>query len=171
MLAIVLLGLFAAIAMTNAQTLIGSASIRAPAVIITNNTGSLTNISVVVTSGNGFVNVTGPRIVGASTLESAYTAAMYASNYTDHNFSHYNFTYSILNAGDNVSGPSAGAAMTILAISAITNKQIRNDFTMTGAISPNGSIGEIGGVYDKAGAAKNNAMQFILVYKGCANRS
>jgi predicted S18 family serine protease len=147
------------------QQIIGSSSIRAPAVILTNNTGSLTNFSLIITNGDGNVSIKGPAIVGNSTTQSAYTAAMYASNYTGHNFSNYNFTYTILDAGDNVSGPSAGGAMTVLAVSAFENKPLRTDFTMTGTISPNGSIGEIGGVYDKAGAAKNNGMELILVPK------
>jgi len=163
-LAIFILGLILAMGLAGAQV-VGTSSIRAPAVIIFNNTGSLTSISVVISKGTGFVNVTGPQTVGASTLQSAYTAAMYASNYTNHNFSDYNFTYSIENAGDNVSGPSAGAAMTVLAVSAFENEPLRTNFTMTGTISSNGTIGEIGGVYDKTGAAKANGMKFILVPK------
>lgn len=164
LLAVFMLGFMLAIGLANAG-IVGTSSIRAPAVIIFNNTGSLTQISVVITDGIGFVNVTGPTTVGASTLQSAYTAAMYASNYTGRNFSQYNFTYTIENAGDNVSGPSAGAAMTVLAVSAFENKPLRSNFTMTGTISSNGTIGEIGGVYDKTGAAKANGMKFILVPK------
>jgi predicted S18 family serine protease len=149
----------------SSAAIVGKASIIAPAVILSNNTGSLTNISVVITNGNGHVNVTGPQIVGSSTTQSAYTAAMYASNFTGHDFSNYNFTYEILDAGDNVSGPSAGAAMAILAVSAFENKTIRTDFTMTGTISSNGSIGEIGGVYDKVSAAKGAGKKFVLVPK------
>ncbi|MDE1870997.1 MAG: hypothetical protein KGI06_02030 [Candidatus Micrarchaeota archaeon] len=148
-----------------AAAVVGTASIRAPAVILANNTGSLTNISVVVTNGNGSVRILGPADVAASTIQSAYTAAIYASNYTGHNFSNYNFTYTIEDAGDNVSGPSAGAAMALLAVSAFNNRQLRSDFTMTGTIASNGSIGEIGGVYDKVGAAKVASMRLVLVPK------
>ncbi len=141
---------------------VGTASIRAPAVILENNTGSLTNITLTITTGNGTVSITGPQTVGSSTNQSAYTAAVYASNYTNRNFSHYNFDYGI-NDADNVSGPSAGAAMTILTVSAFESRPLRNGFTMTGTISSNGSIGEIGGVYDKVAAAKNAGMELVLV--------
>lgn len=149
----------------SAAAVVGTSSIEAPAVILSNNTGSLTNISIVITTGNGTVKVLGPADVGSSTQRSAIAAAMYASNYSNRTFNGYNFTYTINNAGDNVSGPSAGAAMTMLAVSAFENRKLRNDFTMTGTITPNGTIGEIGGVYDKVAAAKNAGMHLVLVPK------
>lgn len=147
-----------------AQSFIGSAEIHAPAVIVSNNTGVLTLIKLTVTSGNGNVNITGPSEVGSSTIDSAITAAKYASSLLGLNFNNYNFNYSILNSDAiNVSGPSAGAAMTILAVSALSGRPLPSNFTMTGTINSNGSIGLIGGVYDKAGAAKSNGMDFVLV--------
>ena len=83
-----------------AAGVVGSAFIRAPAVVINNNTGSLTNISLVVTNGTGTVSVVGPQNVGQSTTQSAKIAAMYASNFTRNNFYNYNFTYNITNAGE-----------------------------------------------------------------------
>ena len=55
--------------------------------------------------------------------------------------------------------------MTILAVSAFENKPLRTDFTMTGTITSNGSIGEIGGVYDKVGAAEAAGIKLVLVPK------
>ncbi|MGC8648046.1 MAG: S16 family serine protease [Candidatus Micrarchaeia archaeon] len=149
--------------MANAQ-LVGSAEIHAPAVITSNNTGVLTIIELKVYKGNGTVSVGGPAEVGASTLQSAQTAAQYAASYLGKNFGSYNFNYTILNSdADNVSGPSAGAAMTMLAISALSGKPLASDFTMTGTINSNGAIGLIGGVYDKVSAAKSGGMRFVLV--------
>ncbi|MEM3227446.1 MAG: S16 family serine protease, partial [Candidatus Micrarchaeaceae archaeon] len=147
-----------------AQTLVGSAQMHAPAVITSNNTGVLTLIHLSVYRGNGTVNVSGPEEVGASTVDSAITAAKYAAEYLGLDFYNYSFNYTILNSNSvNVSGPSAGGVMTVLAISALTGRHLPNDFTMTGTISSNGSIGLIGGVYDKASAAKAGGMKFILV--------
>ena len=164
MFALAIVGLLLMLSYSSAAV-VGTATIRAPAVIVTNNTGSLTTITLVITNGNGAVTVTGPQTVANSTIQSATTAAAYASNYTGHMLSDYNFSYNISDAGDNVSGPSAGAAMTILAVSAFTNIPLRKDFTMTGTISGNGSIGQIGGVYDKASAAKASGADLILVPK------
>jgi hypothetical protein len=162
---IILLSLSLALLMSlpAAQQVIGTAYIHAPAVLITNNTGTLTNISVTVTRGTGKVTIIGPQIIANSTEQSAQTAAYYAAKYLGLNASRYNFTYSILDAGSNVSGPSAGAAMAIMAISALSGKQLLHDFTMTGTISPSGAIGQIGGVYDKTSAAKAEGISFIIV--------
>jgi hypothetical protein len=153
----------------SSPAVIGTATIKAPAVILVNNTGSLTNISLTVTSGNGNVAITGPSIVGNSTLQSAITAAMYASNYSNKDFKNYNFTYDIEDSGDNVSGPSAGAAMAVLGVSALQHRILRTGFTMTGTISSNGSIGEIGGVFDKVSAAKQYGLDLVLVPKASAD--
>ncbi len=45
--------------------------------------------------------------------------------------------------------------MTLLAISALSHKQLRQDFTMTGTGGCGERPGEVGGVYDKVGAAAN----------------
>ena len=62
-------------------TIIGTATIRAPAVIVTNNTGSLTIINLTVSSGTGSVGVVGPTEIGNSTVQSADIAANYATEY------------------------------------------------------------------------------------------
>lgn len=145
-----------------AQNIIGASSIHAPAVDLSNNIGQLTNISVVVTHGTGAVKIIGPSQVANDTKQSAYYAAKYASSFLGLSFSNYNFTYDIHDINANVSGPSAGAAMTLIAISALSHKPLIQNFTITGTIM-NGSIGEIGGIYDKASAAQRNGMEFILV--------
>ncbi len=146
-----------------AAATIGTAYVHAPAVILQNNTGILTTISLTVSNGTGNTSVFGPAEVGNSTIESATTAAMYASKFLNKNYSNYNFTYRINGINANVSGPSAGMAMTLLGISAFTGISLPSDFTLTGTISPNGNIGEIGGVYDKMAAAKAAGMRFALV--------
>ncbi|MCL4373767.1 MAG: hypothetical protein M1360_02700 [Candidatus Marsarchaeota archaeon] len=147
----------------SSPALVGSATIHAPAVILQTNKGALTTIMLNVTYGNGNVAIVGPESVGNSTVGSAKEAATYASSYLGVDFNDYNFTYYIMNDTTSVSGPSAGAAMTMLAISALSHRQLRQDFTMTGTISSNGSIGEIGGVYDKVSAAKLGGMDFVMV--------
>ncbi len=155
-LAIVLIASFSSAAV------IGTSSIQAPAVLSPENIGSLTQITLTVTNGTGEVVIRGPEIVGNSTSQSALSAAVYASQYLGLQFKRYNFTYDIANNHTNVSGPSAGAAMTILAISALSHQPLKKGFTMTGTISGNGSIGPIGGLFDKAGAAASGGLGFIL---------
>lgn len=142
---------------------VGTASIHVPAVIPENNSEALTLINLTVTNGNGHVSVIGPAVVGGSTTQSAYTAAQYGSSYLHLNFTNYNFTYTVEANSSNVTGPSAGAAMTLLAISALKHKQLRNDFTITGTISSDGTVGAVGGVYNKVQAAYQNGLDLVLV--------
>ena len=153
----------AVLASVSGAVAVGSATIMAPAVIISNNTGSLTRITLTITSGNGTVSFTNSESVANDTYDSAYTAARYGSFYSGRNFSRYNFAYSIYDQGNNVSGPSAGAAMTLLAISAFGNRPLRSDFTITGTISPDGTIGQIGGALDKVSAAAASRLDLVLV--------
>ncbi|MEM0154542.1 MAG: S16 family serine protease [Methanothrix sp.] len=142
---------------------VGNASIHAPAVILQTNNGTLTIINLNVTTGNGTVNITGPSSVGQSTINSSEAAVLVASSYLGINYKDYNFHYEIEDMGANVSGPSAGTAMTLLALSALSHKKLLDNFTVTGVINYNGTIGEIGGVYDKIETAKAHGMSFIMV--------
>lgn len=146
-----------------AGAVIGTASVHAPAVIVLNNSGTLTTITLTVTRGTGNVSVIGPSSVASSTLDSAKTAVQYATGSLGVNQSNYNFTYEIADFNTSVSGPSAGAAMTLLAVSALTHRQINSNITLTGTISPNGTVGPIGGVYDKMGAAAALGIKYAFV--------
>ncbi|MEM3883712.1 MAG: S16 family serine protease [Methanothrix sp.] len=141
----------------------GNATIHAPAVILQTNNGTLTIIKLNVTTGTGIVNITGPLSVGQSTINSSEAAAIVASSKLGLNYKNYNFHYQINDNFANVSGPSAGTAMTLLALSALSHKSLLDNFTVTGVINYNGTIGEIGGVYDKIEAAKARGMSFIMV--------
>jgi len=68
-----------------------------------------------------------------------------------------------------VGGPSAGAALCIATIAAIEHKKVRSDVAITGTIQPNGSIGQIGAVAEKARAAGEAGMKLFIVPKGQRN--
>ncbi len=142
---------------------VGNATIHAPAVILQTNNGTITTISLNVTTGTGLVNITGPISVGQSTINSSDAAVMVASSFLGLNYKNYDFHYYIMDHEANVSGPSAGTAMTLLALSALSHKPLLNNFTVTGVINYNGTIGLIGGVYDKIGAAHYNNLKFMMV--------
>ncbi|MCL5433359.1 MAG: hypothetical protein M1538_00045 [Candidatus Marsarchaeota archaeon] len=163
MLFLAIIAMFIIVILPISSSQIYTSSIYAPAVIISNNTGILTIISLNVSKGNGSVSISGPYKVGNSTLTSATEGAKYAAKYLNLNFSKYNFSYYIKSDNANVSGPSAGAAFTLLAISALTNKPLNHNFTITGTISNSGAIGQIGGAFDKISAAKSYNLSFVLV--------
>ena len=68
-----------------------------------------------------------------------------------------------------VGGPSAGAALAVATIAAIEQKSVKSDVAITGTIESNGSIGQIGGVLEKADAAGQAGIKLFLVPKGQAN--
>ncbi len=148
-----------------ASTSVGAyvTSMHAPAVLSNQNVGSLTTIELNLTPGYGGVQINGPSSVDTSTLQSAQTAAQAAASFLGYSESSYNFNYTILDSNISVSGPSAGLVFTLLAVAAMQRRQLADNFTATGTINPDGSVGEIGGVYDKMGAAKNGSMRYILV--------
>ncbi|MCK8607321.1 SepM family pheromone-processing serine protease [Apilactobacillus ozensis] len=68
-----------------------------------------------------------------------------------------------VNPGD-VGGPSGGLMFALQIYSQLTGENIRKNMNVagTGTISPNGAVGEIGGVDKKIIAAKNNGAKIFL---------
>ena len=137
--------------------------IHAPAVLLQQNNGTLTVIALNITSGNGRIYMSGPSSVGNSTLVSAETAVKYATSLLGIRTSNYDYHFIIMDNNSSVSGPSAGLAMTLLTINNLEHRSLYNNFTVTGTIAPNGSVGEIGGIYDKVEAAKAHGMRYVVV--------
>ncbi|MFP3279071.1 MAG: S16 family serine protease [Candidatus Micrarchaeota archaeon] len=142
---------------------VGGAYIYAPAVLTQSNKGILSLFYLNVTTGDGVVKISGPSYVDESTLSSAQIGVAYACKYLGLNMSDYNFSYIIEDKNVSVSGPSGGLAFTLDAISALSHKPLLHNFTLTGTISPDGSVGTVGGVYDKVAAAKMHNLKFMLV--------
>lgn len=67
---------------------------------------------------------------------------------------------------DEVNGESAGAATTIAIIAALEGKNIKPGVIMTGTINPDGTIGKVGGVYEKAKAVADAGYKLFLIPKG-----
>jgi len=65
-----------------------------------------------------------------------------------------------------VDGPSAGAAVTLAVIMAIQNRTVDSDIYITGTINPDGSIGRVGGVLEKAIAASDMGARLFLIPYG-----
>lgn len=68
-----------------------------------------------------------------------------------------------------VDGPSAGAAITIAIMAAALNRTIKQAAYITGTINPDGSIGKVGGVLEKAVATAEKGATLFIVPKGEAN--
>lgn len=53
--------------------------------------------------------------------------------------------------------------MTLLVVGGLENRELRKNMTMTGTIDKDGHVGEIGGVIEKAKAAKDSGKTLILL--------
>jgi len=71
---------------------------------------------------------------------------------------------------DVVDGPSAGAAITVLVAAIMMGWSLNSSVIMTGTIEPDGTIGKVGGIVEKAIAAAQAGAKLFIVPKG-ANHS
>jgi len=65
-----------------------------------------------------------------------------------------------------VDGPSAGAPLAIAILAAVNGKKVRSDVMATGVIYPDGTIGRVGGVPEKARAAAEMGAKIFAVPPG-----
>lgn len=137
-------------------------------------------LPAVDSEGNGVVGIlstnikpgTGKILVDTSkvlnyidTQLSARTAATAAGNYEKVRLDNIDIIYTIDVNASIIEGPSAGAAMAISVLLALENRTA-DGVTITGTINPDGSIGKIGAVYEKASVAKQNGATIFLVPAG-----
>lgn len=135
----------------------------------TSYNGTILKITVSVQDGTGLVLANTAIPEGVDFQNSARIAVQVAHNITGADMSNKDVIFSITTDDQNlraVDGGSAGGAMTVLLTSAILGKPINNQVLMTGTIQPDGTIGPIGGVLEKAQAAANYGARIFLVPSG-----
>ena len=86
-----------------------------------------------------------------------------AGNLSGVNLNNYDLVYYINANASIIGGPSAGAALTIATIAALTGKKPNQDVMITGTINSDGSIGPIGDVLEKAKAAQSVGASTFLI--------
>ncbi len=100
------------------------------------------------------------------TQQSIQTAREVAQNLTGVDAGNINLVYMINANATIVEGTSAGAALAIATIAALENRTLNNSIMITGTINPDGTIGQVGGILEKASAAKQIGAKLFLVPKG-----
>lgn len=154
--------------LTNATSILSNlnvASVMAPAVMIVPSRswpptsyhyeGVITNLSLEIIAGRGRVLINTEPLMGEVFQDTAILAKETAEKISRRSLSNYDLIFSISAPAEipGVDGPSAGAAMCLLALSIINYQTIRPDIALTGTIKPDGTIGAIGGLAEKAQAA------------------
>ncbi|MCX8200058.1 MAG: hypothetical protein N3G76_01160 [Candidatus Micrarchaeota archaeon] len=124
---------------------------------------TLVNISVESRPGTGDVYVSISPFAGEEFQQSVQSSFNYVR--PRYNLSNTDFLIRS-NAGEKallLDGPSAGAAIAMMMQSLAEGRPLRQDLTITGGITPEGSIIPVGGLPEKAGAAADAGKKAILV--------
>jgi ATP-dependent Lon protease len=131
--------------------------------------GDLLDIETLRFDGSGQVKTTGS--LGEVMKESAITAFSYARSIAkslaieSKQFNKYDFHIHVPEGATPKDGPSAGVALCVSLISAITNKKVRKDIAMTGEVTLTGNVLEIGGLKEKLLAALRGQIKIVLIPK------
>ncbi len=148
------------------QTDTYSASIGIVAVQEGTNAGVTNTATVEIRPGPGRVLVGVNPFIEPDTQYSAETAANVAEILTRKDLSKFELIYSINSDARLVGGPSAGAALAVATVAAIEKKAVRNDAAITGTVEQDGTIGQIGGIVEKAEAVASAGKKLFLIPKG-----
>ncbi len=100
------------------------------------------------------------------TQHSLQVARDWAANLTGRDPKSFDVIYTLESNASIVGGPSAGAAFAIATMAALRNISLNNSVLITGTLNEDGSIGQVGGVLEKAQAAKKAGARLLLVPKG-----
>ena len=142
---------------------------------VSGSTGAVMDIEAVVTPGSGQVHVTGivdeeelgqeghrmrRKSTARGSAENVCTILAAMGFRLDGKDVHINFP-----GGAPVDGPSAGAAMALVAVSALSGRPVDGSSAVTGEITVHGAIKGVGGVPDKVAAAKAAGLTRVFIPK------
>lgn len=138
-----------------------------PAIEKVNNTerGVMAILQVYAREGSGHIFIDTMPLTEIDTQTSARIAREVVSSILDLDMNDYDLFIIIRSDSPAVGGPSAGAAIAIATIASLLNLSINPSVIITGAINIDGTIGEVGGILEKArAAAEHNATIFLIPY-------
>jgi uncharacterized protein len=118
--------------------------------------------------GSGRVLVDTEPKIGIDLQSSLRVAVSVAEGLTGFNFSRVDVVARVVGEEEVevVDGPSAGAAIAAAVISAVRGERLNDTVYITGTVSPDGSVGQVGGVLEKALAAAEHGAKLFMVPRG-----
>jgi uncharacterized protein len=131
-----------------------------------NFSGRIANLYLELIEGSGRVFMDTVPLTKIDTQISTRFANQIACDYAKKDCSKYDFIYTIRADTSIIGGPSAGAAITLLTITALNNQRLPLDIAITGTINTGGIIGPVGAVKQKIEAAANDKINTVLIAKG-----
>lgn len=128
--------------------------------------GVVADLTVEVRPGNGNVYIDTLPLTKIDTQASARLAKEVACDTLEKDCSKIDFLYTLRSPHVIIGGPSAGAAMTASTMAALQGLEINKDVIFTGTINPAGSVGFVGGLYEKIEAASKDGAEIVLIPHG-----
>ncbi|WP_297508467.1 S16 family serine protease [Thermococcus sp.] len=142
---------------------------HAPAVAKTSTgelTGVVTEFVITVAPGSGHVYIETWPLAQVDMQASARLAAQVAGRVLGVDMSKYDVFIQVRANTSIIGGPSAGGTMTVGIIAALKGWSVNPKVMMTGMINPDGTIGPVGGILEKASAAHEAGAKLFLIPEG-----
>lgn len=144
-------------------TNVSTASMRVPAVDQEGRgVSTILTVQVVPGSGRSLANIDNIFFF-MDTQNSIRTAKHVAEDITGEDMGKLDVIYTIAAEASVIEGPSAGAALAIATIAAIEKEGLDTSVMITGTVNEQGVIGPVGGILEKAKAAKAIGAGLFLV--------
>ncbi|BBL69080.1 hypothetical protein MchiMG62_22610 [Methanoculleus chikugoensis] len=127
--------------------------------------GAMVNVSVEVVPGRGRVLVQTTPLMGIAFQDAANLAVVVAANRSRADLTKSDIIFSIQGPEDisEIDGPSAGALMAALLLSVLEDVPLNESVTVTGTIDEDGRIGPVGGILEKAEAARRGGKTLLIL--------
>ncbi len=136
------------------------------AVLEGENNAIAANLTIHLIPGKGEVFTSVSPFVGPSTQASQKEVVSFLKRELPNIAKKYDYLFEIRGDAKDVDGPSAGAAMSLLAYSMLQDKNFPNHVAITGTVSKEGYVGKVGGVFYKAKKAAEIGIKLFLIPKG-----
>ena len=130
------------------------------------NVGMDANLVIEITPGTGKIYSNVNSQVGSLTQESERNAVNAAERVIKGTKGKYNYLFEIQAVASSIDGPSAGAAMSLLLISMLSDKDLSGKVSITGTITEDGYVGEVGGIGAKAKKAADVGIKLFMIPLG-----
>ncbi len=122
-------------------------------------------VQIVQGSGRSLANIDNIFFF-VDTQNSIRVAKHVAEDITGEDLNNFDTIYTITAEASVIEGPSAGAALTIATVAAIEKQELNQKIMITGTVNEQGVIGPVGGILEKAKAAKAMGAEIFLVPSG-----
>ena len=134
-----------------------------------NGDGLSADLILDIEPGTGKVWSALTSLIGTTTQNTERISVALARNYVS-NVDKYDYKFEISSNASLVEGPSAGAAMALLTISMLQNKTIPPTVGITGTITTEGMVGNVGGIFEKAKEAASIGTKLLMIPDGEASQ-